>query len=290
VPAGGYKPITGTILDLLDGQQITWADYYQDYPQAAAFRANTDPHFFPVQDFMTAAAGSSGAAPLAQVVFIDPGFSGPAENDEHPPTDIQRGQAFVSQAINAVRMGPYWQDSVIFVTYDEHGGFYDHVAPPRAPQGNSRTPDGIFPGQCADLSNPPASEQPGAGAGCASASASASVTDAESLCPALAQNLSGPYPASCASFDQFGIRVPFLVVSPFAKPHYVSHTIADHTSLLAFIEARFLDVASGGQHYLTARDQNANTLMDFFDFDNAPSMSTPVGQAALPAEDCTPAP
>jgi phospholipase C len=286
--AGGYKPITGTILDLLDGRQITWADYFQRSPQAGAFRPNTDPHFFPIQDFTTAAAGSPGAAPLPQVVFVDPSFYGPDENDEHPPTDVQRGQAFVSRVINAVRIGPYWKDSVVFVTYDEHGGFYDHVAPPRAPQGASRTPDGISPGQCADLSNSPASQQPGAGAGCAS------VADAVSLCPALAQNLRGPYPDSCASFDQLGIRVPFLVVSPFVKPHYVSHTIADHTSLLAFIEARFLgDAASGngtGSHqFLTARDQYASALMDFFDFDNAPSINTSVSQAAPPAEDCTPA-
>jgi phospholipase C len=107
-------------------------------------------------------------------------------------------------------------------------------------------------------------------------------------------NLHGPYPENCASFDQLGIRVPFLVVSPFTKPHYVSHTIADHTSLLAFIEARFLgDVASGtgteSQHFLTARDQYANTLMDIFDFDNAPSIDTSVSQAGLPANDCTPA-
>jgi phospholipase C len=291
VPDGGYKPIAGTIFDLLDSGQITWGDYSQDGPQASFFRpsngTNTDPHFFPVQDFLTAAAGTSGVAQLPQVVFVDPSFGGPDENDEHPPTDIQRGQAFVSQAINAVRNGPYWKDSVIFVTYDEHGGFYDHVAPPRAPQGGARTPDGISPGQCADLSNPPASQAPGAGANCIS------VTDAESLCPALAQNPHGPYPENCASFDQLGFRVPFVVVSPFARPHYVSHTIADHTSLLAFIEARFLsDVASGGgtasRRYLTARDRYANVPMDLFDFDNAPSLNTPASQAGLPANDCTP--
>ena len=190
--------------------------------------------------------------------------------------------------INAVRNGPYWKDSVIFVTYDEHGGFYDHVAPPRAPQGLARTPDGISPGQCADLSNPPASRQPGGGAGCTS------VADAQSLCPALAQNPNGPYPENCASFDQLGFRVPFLVVSPFAKPHYVSHTIADHTSLLAFIEERFLsDAASaagaGSRLYLTARDQYADALMDLFDFDGAPSLNTSVTQAEPPATDCTPA-
>ena len=292
VPAGGYKPITGTIFDLLDNRQVSWADYFQDAPQAGAFRqtggAGTDPHFFPVQDFLTAAAGSSGAGALPQVVLIDPGFFGPDENDEHPPTDIQRGQAFVSRVINAVRYGPYWKDSVIFIAYDEHGGFYDHVAPPLAPQGSARTPDGISPGQCADLSNPPASRQPGGGANCSS------VADAQSLCSALAQDPSGPYPENCASFDQLGFRVPFLVVSPFAKPHYVSHAIADHTSLLAFIEERFLSDAesgtgSGSRLHLTLRDQYAYALMDLFDFDNAPSLNTLATQAELPAMDCTPA-
>jgi phospholipase C len=219
---------------------------------------------------------------LPQVAFVDPGV-----DDEHPPSDIQRGQAFVSRVINAVRNGPYWKDSVIFVTYDEHGGFYDHVSPPRAPQGSAHTPDGISPGQCADLSNPPASRQPGGGADCTS------VADAQTLCPALAQNPNGPYPENCASFDQLGFRVPFLVVSPFAKPHYVSHTIADHTSLLAFIEERFLsDVASaagaGSRLHLTARDQYADALMDLFDFDNAPSLNTSATQAEPPATDCTP--
>jgi phospholipase C len=291
VPPGGYKPITGTIFDLLDNRQVSWADYFQDAPQAGAFRqtggAGTDPHFFPVQDFLTAAAGASGAGELPQVALIDPGFAGPDENDEHPPTDIQRGQAFVSRLINAVRNGPYWKDSVIFITYDEHGGFYDHVAPPPAPQGSARTPDGISPGQCADLSNPPASREPGGGADCTS------LADAQSLCPVLAQNPNGPYAQNCASFDSLGFRVPFLVVSPFAKPHYVSHTIADHTSLLAFIEERFLsDAASGAgagsRPHLTLRDQYADTLMDLFDFDNAPSRDTSASQAELPATDCTP--
>jgi phospholipase C len=286
-PPGIYKPITGTIFDLLDSRQVSWADYFQDGPQASSFRqwrgAGADPHLLPVQDFLTVAAGASGAGELPQVAFVDPG----GENDDHPPTDIQRGQAFVSRVINAVRNGPYWKDSVIFITYDEHGGFYDHVVPPRAPQGSARTPDGISPGQCADLSNPPASREPGGGADCKS------VADAQSLCPALAQNANGPYPDNCASFDQLGFRVPFLVVSPFAKPHYVSHTIADHTSLLAFMEERFLsDAASGtgtgSRLHLTARDQYADALMDLFDFDNAPSLNTSASQAALPARDCTP--
>jgi phospholipase C len=305
-PPGGYKPITGTIFDLLDRQHVTWADYFQDAPQGAGFRpfsaTTRDPHFLPLLLFLAQAAGVPGAGTLPQVSFVDPNFgllSAGSQSDEHPPTDIQRGQAFVSTVINAVRNGPFWKDSVIFITYDDSGGFYDHVAPPPAPQGNARTPDGISPGQCADLSNPPASLQPGGGAECAVnplSTTDTSVLDAEALCPALADNPTGPYPQACASFDQLGFRVPLMVVSPFAKAHYVSHTVGDHTSLLAFIEERFLTVRdttgtgeeSGDRLHLTRRDQHASALQDLFDFDGAPSANTPVGQARPPLVDCTP--
>jgi phospholipase C len=267
-------------------------------PQGASYRAfsttNTDPHFLPLSVFMQQAAGSTALPPLPSVVFIDPNFGlngRQSENDEHPPTDIQRGQASVSNVVNAIRNGPYWKDSIILITYDEHGGFYDHVKPPLAPQGGQRTPDGIAPGQCADLSNPPSSEQPGGGAECSVnplSTTDTSVNDAETLCPALAANPTGPYPASCASFDQLGVRVPFIAVSPFSKPGYVSHTNGDHTSMLALIEKRFLPSAKGAPQHLTLRDQHANTLEDMFDFVNAPSLNTTIGTASLPATDCTP--
>jgi len=96
-----------------------------------------------------------------------------------------------------------------------------------------------------------------------------------------------PYPASCSNFNQLGIRVPFIVVSPFAKPHYVSHTVGDHASLLALIEQRFLTVNGVTQH-LTKRDQYANPLLDMFDFNHSPSLGTTIGTAAPPVTDCTP--
>jgi phospholipase C len=65
--------------------------------------------------------------------------------------------------------------------------------------------------------------------------------------------------------------VPLIVISPFAKPGYVSHTVGDHTSILAFIEKRFLN----GQP-LTRRDARADTLEDLFDFGNAPSLNANV--------------
>lgn len=287
-PPGGYRPITGTIFDLLEANNVSWADYFQDVPQGGAFRpfsaTAVDPHFFPLTVFLAQAAGAPGLPALPAVSLVDPNFGlfgAASENDEHPPTDIQRGQAFVSQVISAVRNGPNWEDSVIFVVYDEHGGAYDHVAPPRA-----HRPDGIAPGQCADLSNPPASLEPGGGAECSAnlLGKASSLDDAIDLCPALAADPTGPFPRACADFDQLGVRVPFIAISPFAKPHYVSHEVADHTSILAFVETAFL---SGHQH-LTERDEHAHDLLDLFDFARAPSLHTAVGVAAPPVNDCTP--
>ena len=100
--------------------------------------------------------------------------------------------------------------------------------------------------------------------------------DAPGICPTFTPT--GPYPADCATFNQLGFRVPFVAVSPFSKPHYVSHITGSHTSLLALIEKRF-SLAP-----LTARDAASSTLEDMFDFDNSPSLSTAVGTAPLPME------
>jgi hypothetical protein len=131
------------------------------------------------------------------------------------------------------------------------------------------------------------------------------VKDAEELCPDLAANPTGPYPENCPSFDQLGVRVPFLAISAFSKPHYVSHTTGSHTSVLAFIESRFLSLANdrdndgdkesdddGSQRtphqHLTKRDQHANALLDMFDFDRSPSLNTTLTEALPPTVDCTP--
>jgi phospholipase C len=312
--SGGYKPITGTIFDLLEKHGVSWADYFQDVPQAGSFRpfpSPIDPHFLPLPVFLGQLAGKPGLPPLPSVSFVDPnlGVLGiKNENDEHPPTDIQRGQAFVSLVVNSVRNSPFWKDTVIVFTYDEHGGFYDHVAPPRARQGHAPNPDGISPGQCADLSNPPLSLQPGKGAECSFnllSKTDTTVNDAIDLCPQFAADPAGPFPAACANFDQYGIRVPFVAISPFSKPGYVSHTVGDHTSILALIEKVFMtpagaasadndedndadDARAAQRPHLTKRDLHASTLEDMFDFTNAPSLNTKIGVALPPAQDCTP--
>ena len=80
------------------------------------------------------------------------------------------------------------------------------------------------------------------------------------------------------------------MVSPFAKPHYVSHQVSDHTSFLALIERRFL-----GSDHLTARDAHAYTLEDLFNFDESPSLDAHINPSlAVPASPsdpgCSPSP
>jgi phospholipase C len=74
--------------------------------------------------------------------------------------------------------------------------------------------------------------------------------------------------AELGGFDRYGFRVPLFVVSPFAKPHYVSHVVHSHSSILRFIEARF------GIPALTSRDANSDAMLDMFDFAN-PAFSSP---------------
>jgi phospholipase C len=84
--------------------------------------------------------------------------------------------------------------------------------------------------------------------------------------------------------------VPFIAVSPFSKPHYVSHTVGDHTSILALIEKRFLSPDSEGEDerpHLTARDQHAHTLEDMFDFKHSPSLGATITSPPTVSSPCS---
>lgn len=82
------------------------------------------------------------AGDIADVTYIDPTWDfvgGVDATDEHPHANIQRGQAWVRSVLERIFASPVWQDSAVILTYDEWGGFYDHVAPPEA------CPPGDFP-------------------------------------------------------------------------------------------------------------------------------------------------
>jgi phospholipase C len=74
---------------------------------------------------------------LPQVAWIDPNFNdinvyGSNSNDDHPPSDIADGQALVLSVYHAITTSPQWDKTLLVITYDEHGGFFDHVVPPAA--------------------------------------------------------------------------------------------------------------------------------------------------------------
>jgi phospholipase C len=121
-----------TIFGQLDAAGIDWRIYAGDVAfgfllaDVQAHAANIRPL---AEYYADAAAGT-----LPPVAFIDPKFLGDVttQTDEHPPSNVQVGQHFVSSVVGALIDGPQWDRSALFFTYDEHGGYYDHVPPRRA--------------------------------------------------------------------------------------------------------------------------------------------------------------
>jgi phospholipase C len=226
-PSDGFTQ--PTVFNLLDAAGITWRIYYSQIPFADEFsyvRDHAPGNVVPIDQYYADAA----AGTLPQVSFIDPIFVSQAdtETDEHPCSNIQVGEQFVANVTDALFASPDWSSTAMFLTYDENGGFYDHIAPPPAP-----VPDAIPP-----MLDP--GDTPGA-------------------------------------FDRYGFRVPVAVISPYTKPHYVSHVVEDHTSILRFIETRF------GLPALTNRDANANPMLEYFDFSHA-AFATPPSLPAAPLD------
>jgi phospholipase C len=131
-----------TIWDTLQGAGISGRYYYNNLPFVGLWGTKYLPISLPYSQFLTDAA--AGALPA--VSFVDPVFTvldDGTGNDDHPHADIRAGDAFLSEAFHAVARGPHWASTVFIVTYDEWGGFFDHVAPPRAAAPNDVDPDQI---------------------------------------------------------------------------------------------------------------------------------------------------
>jgi hypothetical protein len=111
---------------------------------------------------------------------------------EHPPAAVSVGQAYVTSVINAVMRSPDWWSTAIFLTWDDWGGFYDHVVPPRV--------------------------------------------DA----------------------NGYGLRVPGIVISPYARGGYIDHQTLSHDAYLKFIEDDFL----GGERINPATDGRPDARPD----------------------------
>ncbi len=98
--------------------------YYTDLPFQALFCGAYDvSRRHMLEDFVFDAELGS----LAAVTWIDPGF---AFNDDHPPHHVALGQEFLALVYKALSRSPQWDRCLLLITYDEHGGFFDHVPPP----------------------------------------------------------------------------------------------------------------------------------------------------------------
>ncbi len=130
-----------TIWDRLAAADVSALYYFSNLPFLGLWGAKYVPISRPYLQFLADAA----AGTLPAVSFIDPRFTiltpDNSGNDDHPPADIRAGDAFLSQTFQAVATGPLWSRTVFIVTYDEWGGFFDHVAPPRAAAPNGVDPD-----------------------------------------------------------------------------------------------------------------------------------------------------
>jgi phospholipase C len=120
-----------TIWDRLKDAGVSGKYYFSDVPFTALWYTKHLDISVPFANFLADAAQGN----LPAVSFIDPRFEDEASgtsSDDHPHADIRAGEAFLGQVYDAVTSSPNWERTLLVVTYDEWGGFYDHVAPSTA--------------------------------------------------------------------------------------------------------------------------------------------------------------
>jgi phospholipase C len=123
LPTSG-KLTEPSIYHRLDAKGIDWAYYYGSLPLVSLYAGLDQSHIRRFSDFLEDAA----AGKLPPVVYIDPAFN---ENDDHPPVHPINGQELISTVYTALAKSPQWKNCNLVITYDEHGGFFDHVSPPK---------------------------------------------------------------------------------------------------------------------------------------------------------------
>jgi phospholipase C len=132
-------PSQELVYDWLDAHQISWRVYHQGIPFFTMMfkwvpRILSSDRFRPFEDFEVDMANTPPAR-RPKVIFIEPAYGDSPHlgrsTDDHAPSGISDGQEFLMQVYNAVTASPsFWKNSVTIITYDEHGGFFDHVSPP----------------------------------------------------------------------------------------------------------------------------------------------------------------
>jgi phospholipase C len=211
---GGFKFQNGSIFDT----GLKWRIYAGNkiFTLAHALKGI---HIWDITRYSEFAKDVSDPNYPAQFTWIEPNYGHVTTdyiggNSQHPLDGVTGGEALVKATYDAIRNSPLWESSMLIITWDEHGGFFDHVAPPRA------TP----PGDNAQF---------------------------------------GGANSYGFVFDQYGPRVPAVVISPLIPQNTIDHGIYDHSSFLTTVE-RLFNIPP-----LTARDRAARDLLSL------PSLPTP---------------
>jgi phospholipase C len=278
-----------------DFSNLTYSyQYLYDNPSGAACKAPTvgssavgdpgdtfciDPnHIAPISTYYSDLTNGT----LPSFAFIEAGYG---NNDEHPGSgqSILLGQAQVAIVVNAFMASSSWKDSVFFFSYDEGGGPYDHV-PPVPGHSNDFTNASL--GTLPDIS--PIAVNPDGYKPCVPSTPGTPTLHCDLDATDPGAN-SGDAAALSGFGAQLGFRLPNIVISPFTRTHYVSHTPMDHTAVIRFVEDRFI----GNHKYLTNRDAAQPNLLEFFDFTNIPWATPPTPPIPVTAESlghdpCTP--
>jgi phospholipase C len=183
------SPDQNTLNSILSNNVLSYFKNFQD-PISPLYKNAFLPQF--PSDFISDAVAGN----LPQVSWV----IASAIDSDHPPSPPLFGEITLSSIISALSANPVqWAKTAMFFTYDENGGFFDHVAPVTAPPGTA----GEY------ITAPPVPDPTAIGS------------------PAI----SGPI--------GLGFRVPMLVISPFSRGGLVSSGLFDHTSVLRFLETRF---------------------------------------------------
>ena len=140
-------PPNGTIFNTFNKYDISWREYYSDVPTAGVYlplfsQPAVSENLVKIDQFFT----DAGSGSLPQFSLLDPNYTIQSEEN---PQDVQYGDQFLAAVVNAVLSGPQWSKTLMIWTYDEWGGWYDHVPPPAAVTPDDVPPDlppGSLPG------------------------------------------------------------------------------------------------------------------------------------------------
>lgn len=204
----GFSFANGNIFDRINAKGgLTRRLYAGDiFPMVSALKGI---HLGDIRQYQNFAADLKGPFSY-NYVFIEPSYclldDYKGSTSQHPLDDVRLGEGLIKSTYEAIRNSSIWNSSVLIITWDEHGGFFDHVIPLPA----------VAPGDTAPNS---------------------------------------PHNQSGFTFEQYGPRVPAIVISPWIPKNTVDHRLYDHSSVPATLETLF-DLAP-----MTERDLAANTIL-----------------------------